>query len=345
MQRIPASRLASPALLSIAALAVTGCFSDRGVALEVNVGDTGATLVELYLGTEPCDPRTNTAGITCGSIAPPPAGTLALAGDVWFRDGLEPEVAQVQGHKATFQLRADTATTLPIVVAVGLASGQGTIAVGAATLHDLAIPVHSARVIATTLAPTALAVSGAVARGAEDRVVVWRKASPPSSCVMVEHGGDPVTRDFVVPAEDPDCDDAAAPECNPAAYLGNHLAGGVRDRPECFSSSGGPACMLGGFGCQDNVAGNDNNCVALASRICVPDAFCGCATFDEACTRSKLGPPGNPVARIDCQVPTMVALSSIGLCPNRNQTTIDLGAFFPGGECPDPEIGALTAPR
>ena len=335
---LPTLRLASPALLSIAALAVTGCFSDRGVALEVDVGDTGAATVELYLGTQACDPRTNTAGITCASIAPPPDGKLALAGDVWFRDGLTPEVAQVKGGKATFQLRADTPTTLPIVVVVGLASSQGTIAVGAATLRDLAVPVNSARVVATTLASTA----GAVARNAEDRVLVWRKASPPSSCVMIEHGGTaPVTRDFVVPAEDPDCDDAAAPECNPAAYLGSNLVGGVRDRPECFSSSGGPACVLGAFGCQDNVAGNDNKCVPLASRICVPDAFCSCTMSDEPCIRSKLGPPPNPVARLDCQVPTMLAVGSVGLCPGQVQATVDLGAFFPG-ECPDPQIGTLS---
>jgi hypothetical protein len=53
------------------------------------------------------------------------------------------------------------------------------------------------------------------------------------------------------------------------------------------------------------------------------------------------------VARIECAVPTMPALGNIGLCPNRAQATIDLGAQFSqgsqgaGGECPDPQIAAL----
>jgi hypothetical protein len=338
------SRLASPTLLAVPALVLVlaGCFSDRGVALEVDVGDTGATLVELYLGAEHCDPRTNTARITCATIAPPPDGKLALAGDVWFRDGLAPETAQVKGHKATFQLRTELATTLPIVVAVGFADGQGTTAVGAVTLHDLSIPVHSARVIATTLAPAIPAQPGTTTRTQADRVLVWRKTTPASSCVMIEHGGTlPVARDFVVPADDPDCDDvvddAAMHECNPAAYLGTSMVGGARGRPECFTSSGGPACVLGGFGCKDNVPGNDSSCAPLGSRTCVPDAFCNCATFDEACTRAQLG----TAARIECQVPTLLSVGAIGLCPNRDQAAIDLGVFFTGGECAQPEIGVL----
>ena len=339
------SRLASPTLLAVSALALAGCFSDRGVALEVDVGDTGAAVVELYLGAEHCDPRTNTAGITCASIAPPPDGKLALAGEVWFRDGLAPETAQVKGHKATFQLRADTPTTLPIVVAIGLADGQGTAAVGAVTLHDLSIPVNSARVVATTLAAATTAQPGTTTRTEQDRVLVWRKTTPASSCVMIEHGGTlPVARDFVVPAEDPDCDDvvdsAAMPECNPAAYLGTSMVAGARGRPECFTSSGGPACVLGAFGCKDNVPGTDSSCAPLGSRICVPDAFCSCAAFDEACTRGQLG-PASTAARIECQVPTVLSVGAISLCPNRAQAAIDLGAFFTRSQCPQPEIGAL----
>ena len=328
---------------ALAALLAAGCFSDRGIALEVEVGDTGATTVELYLGATRCDPAANTR-ITCKSIAPPPDGKVALAGEIWFRDGPEPERAQVKGGKATFQLRADAVTTLPIVVAVGLPSAESTIPLGVATLRDLTIPVHGARVVATTLAATTTAQPAANLRTGDDRVLVWRKMRPRSSCVMVEHGGtSPVSRDFVVPVEDPDCDDiddTDVRECNPAAYHGSNQVGGARDLPGCFTQSGGPACVLGAFGCQDDMPGNnDNTCSPLASRICVPSAFCGCTSFDETCTRDKLGTVAS-LPRIECQVPTMLSLGAIGLCPNRTQATIDLSMFFPSA-CPQPEIGAL----
>jgi hypothetical protein len=46
-------------------------------------------------------------------------------------------------------------------------------------------------------------------------------------------------------------------------------------------------------------------------------------------------------ARIDCQVPTVVAAGGVSLCPTQVQATINLDGFFPGGQCPRPEIGAL----
>src|SRR5258705_2601777 len=142
------SLVAATALL---AAALTGCFSDRGVAIEVDIGPTRAETVELYLGAQACDPKTNTAGITCASIAPPD-GKIALPGHVWFRDAPAPEIADVKNGKATFQLRADMPSTLPIVIAVGkMGSGPDQMGVGTATLHDLAIPVNNARVVTTTL--------------------------------------------------------------------------------------------------------------------------------------------------------------------------------------------------
>lgn len=329
------------------AAALAGCFSDRGVAIEVDVSatctthETCATSVELYLGAQACDPKTNTAGITCASIAPPPDGKFALPGNVWFRDALAPEIAEVKRGKATFQLRADTPTTLPIVIAVGkVGSGASQMGVGTATLHDLTIPANGARVLTT-----ALTMVGSP-KMPGDRVLFWSKSTPPSSCVMVEHGGtSPMTRDFVVPAEDPDCDDIPMPECNPAAFDGTNMVGGARDRPDCFSSSGGPACTLGSFGCMDGVPGTNSTCSppeSQAPRTCLPQGFCGggCNMFDDACMRNQLA-TATPPARIECKVPTVMSLGNLGLCINGNQATIDLGAEFSAGSCPDPQIGAL----
>ena len=56
------------------ALALTacaaGCFSDRGLAIEVDVGDTGATTVELYIARHRCGESDNT-DVDCTGIAPP----------------------------------------------------------------------------------------------------------------------------------------------------------------------------------------------------------------------------------------------------------------------------------
>src|SRR5262249_45374295 len=104
------------ACTALAALAA--CFSDRGVAIEVDVGATGATSVELFLGKAAWHPGDKLAGIASTTIAPPD-GTNPLDGNIWFRDAPAPYIVDVAGHTATFQLRADTPTTLPIVIAVG----------------------------------------------------------------------------------------------------------------------------------------------------------------------------------------------------------------------------------
>src|SRR5437868_9344279 len=78
------------ALAALGALgALGGCFSDRGVAIEVDVGATGATSVELFLGKAACDSSDKAAGIACTTIAPPD-GTTPLDGSIWFRDAAAP---------------------------------------------------------------------------------------------------------------------------------------------------------------------------------------------------------------------------------------------------------------
>src|SRR5262249_53708905 len=159
-----------------------------------------------------------------------------------------------------FQLRADAPTTLPIVIAVGFVAdlqGIDKRPVATATLHDLAIPVSGARVITTklTAAGAVQLPEGDTRNLTEDRVKVCRKQSPPSSCVVVEHWkAGAHQRDFIVPEDDPDCDDVPAPECNAAAWHGMNSVGGGGFRPECFRRDQ-PACMLGALGCSDDVPG------------------------------------------------------------------------------------------
>ncbi|HET7505203.1 MAG TPA: hypothetical protein VFK02_29495 [Kofleriaceae bacterium] len=333
-------RCRAAALVFAVALGAAGCFSDRGVAIEVDVGDTGATSVELYLGRFHCDPDRNPAGIDCTHISPPD-GTIALDGDIWFRDDLLPETAKVTGGKATFRVESSSETTLPIVIAVGLVDDNATPhAVAAATLRDLTIPAGGARVVTMALIATRAVKPGQTETTDldEDRAMVWAKRVPPSSCVVVEHWrpGQDVRRDFIVPVGDPDCDDVV-PECNAAAYHGSSEAGDPSGTPDCFVQ--GSACTLGSHGCSDDGGARQGTCVALP--VCVPGDFCMCTSLDAECMRGLIDDGAlNMIPRIVCDVP---ALLGTDLCTGNDGAKIDLSERFAGTHCGhDPLISNLT---
>jgi hypothetical protein len=329
-------------LVAVAPLAValgaTGCFSDRGVAVEIDVGETGATEVELYLGTASCDSKDNVP-FACSGIGPK-SSTAPLKGAVWFRDALLPETAEVKGHTATFQLRADTPSTVPIVIAVGrLANGMG---VGTATLTNLDVPAHGARIIAATLVPARQAIPGEIDTTTEDRVLVWNKLTPPSSCVMVEHwASGKADRTFVVPLEDPDCDDVPAPECDPLVYHGAHIAGS--GTPDCFAgtTAGTQGCVLGSHGCSDLDPQNKMACAPQRDRVCVPDLFCdaaSCGQYNTSCLKNLVITDSIP--HVDCDIPTLPA-PTLDLCLE-HATTIDLATYYQGACDQQPKISALS---
>src|SRR5262249_46539215 len=100
--------------------ALAGCFSDKGLAIEVAPGDSGATSVERYSGKDKCDRNNEPASpkISCQSIAPPD-GTIALPGSIWFRDDLLPYSADVKAGKATLHLKSDVSQSIGLMIAVG----------------------------------------------------------------------------------------------------------------------------------------------------------------------------------------------------------------------------------
>jgi hypothetical protein len=216
---------------------------------------------------------------------------------------------------------------------------QGVRGVGTATLADLVIPVNSARVITTTLvgATPVVAGQGPAANATEDRVLVWTKQTPPSSCVLVEHWahGQP-TRVFVVPASDPDCDDVV-PECNPAAYHGTSTVGGADGEPDCLTGDPSGACVLGSFGCVDG-GPKTTTCLPQHRQVCVPSQFCGC-DLAGSCTQGRIdGAPTIP--RIECTVPVAADFS---VCPDLS-AEVDLGSHYATGNCgQQPQLGSLQA--
>lgn len=212
----------------VIALCMTGCFSDRGVAIEIDTSGTEAISVELYIGKVSCDSQDP----HCKTITPPGA-TCALQDDSWFRDDAQRYIEPVHGHTATFRLESTTANPLPIVIAVG--SNAAGAAVATATLYELVVPVDSGRIVKATLidAQPLVTTQPAPQNLDQDRVQVWTNKQ--TSCVVVEHlrsGSDP-KRDSIVPPDDPDCSDGKN-------------EGGIATRTYCTSASVTTgACTLG----------------------------------------------------------------------------------------------------
>jgi hypothetical protein len=342
--------IAVQVIAALAAAAPTACFSDRGLALEIDVGATAATSVELFLGKAGCNADTNPAGIDCKTITPPGIRD-ALDGNVWFRDDAARYTAAVAGHIATFRLAAEAVTELPIVIAVGSASdATGPRVAGVATLYDLAIPTASARIVAATLVaaqPVAATPPGPsdAKTLTEERVAAWvEPTSQASACVAVEHWtAGVVTRDFVVPAGDPDCDDVVH-ECNPSAYLGAEPPG-AEPVASCFADTATNACLLGSHGCTDQQGTLAGTCGATRARICLPPQLCACeasgAYPHTECVQNALVPL-SPVPHIECTVSAQHEPGRLDLCPGKASVELQFGAHYPGSKCKQPQLGSLA---
>jgi hypothetical protein len=339
----PHGNLAAAVPLAIA-LGMTGCFSDQGVVIEVDIGRvTTAKSVELYLGTNSCNTTSKTE-LACAGIAPPPSGSSVLRGDVWLRDALLPYTAEVKGHTATFHLRTDTPSMVPIVIAVGL-SADGT-GVGTATMNKLDVPARGARIVTTTLTEARPVRPGDSTTATEDRVLVWKKENPASSCVVVEHwNAGKAERSFVVPDEDPDCDDVPAPECNPIAWRGTRPAG-ASPIPDCFSLdsiNNMPACMLGSHGCSETGTPTGDSCATQSTSTCVPSTLCGCTKPLATCIQDAFS--DTMATFIKCTVP--MRASTLDLCQGNQQTSnsIDLNQsqMHYASACDQPQIDTLSS--
>jgi hypothetical protein len=331
------ARRARTALSALVIAGCAGCFSDRGLAVEIHVGDTGATSVELYIGKVPCS---DGAPIACDEMITPPGG-VALDGHIWFRDDLPPYTAEVKGRTATFQLRADKASpTRMVLIAVGLVPGDNRMQpVGSATLRDVEIPVDGARIATATLVPATTVVPGETIRDG-DRVLVWNKETPPSSCVVVEHWSSGVVkRDFVVPFEDADCDDAE-PECNHAAYRSDNPP--EASPADCVTSSGSQACVLGSRGCVDGQGPGTGECMPHADPVCVPSSFCGCPApdLDGTCVQDLVVGQGN-LPRVVCTVPANQSAAGLEPCADMTSALLDLSAETGSAVCGPPAVRSL----
>lgn len=326
------------ALLAIAG-ALAGCYSDRGLALEVDVRVEGRTdvptSVELFIGNHRCADD-NAGGIKCDDGIAPPDITkqLPASGGVWFRDDTVPFVAEVHGHTAVFRLQAgDADADVPIDLAI-VVGKLGNEMVGTSTLTALTVPEDDALVVHTRLNPSnPIPREDGSTAGIEERVAVW---GDPQTCVAIEHwSSGNVVRHFIVPEDDPDCDGLAlANECNPAAFLGS-LPPGSAARPNCVTDSAEPDVALGSRGCSDTGAPTQAACQAITPRVCMADSFAGCS-FASSCAAAVT----TDTPRLHCTLPARDGI--FNFCPRHDASAVDLAPLL-GARCNngDAHIGSI----
>nr|MBA3818102.1 hypothetical protein [Deltaproteobacteria bacterium] len=294
-----------PAWLVLALCAAhAGC--DDGIIIEVRApAGSQITEVELFLGLERC-------GSDCPGIKPE-VGTELLPGDVYFRD--DPEVtrsfiAKVVDGTATFELVAsDAGDQLYVIAAIGNPSAP----TAATLVEDIDLRSGPRRYIVQL----ATAGDGFPAAPPDDGtfVALWQQErAPQARCIGVERwrDGQLADRAFIVPREDPDCDDyvVGAGECNPLAHDGASMpaAGELSCVTLADENTVRPTCRLGGPACVDG-AGPDGMTACAPSDVCVPSEVCAddacAATTTQAELRACLG--GSPTTaatqllpRIEC---------------------------------------------
>jgi hypothetical protein len=265
----------------VLALALAAC--EEGLFIEVHrPADVTADRVQLLIADRPCE----LDGERCTTMQP--EGVRTLEGEVYFRDAVYESIAELDDDGvAVFQL-GRTDLTLPLVIAVGLVDGQPTsVAVMKQTI-DLSRHAAVYRVELEPAVPLGSTQPGtrAVVEGARDARTL--------ECLGVDGPEGPL---FVVPADDPDCDGVAPPECDPLAYLG----ASITDH-HCTTKNGdlGGACTAGHEVCREDPSSNAPACTT--ERYCVPDALCGngCGR-DEACHAATLATLERP--RLHCKLP------------------------------------------
>lgn len=306
------------AALALMMLAAASCGSDPpGLRLELLAGDTGATSIELYLGTRPCN--------GCDGKLAPKGVTGKLEGEVWYLDGSAasgtPNTAAVlDGGSYVYDLRTpdpDKDARIAHVLVVGYDDQKHVVAV--ATLGDVPIYHAATEWWRVTMHAASEARSSDELKPAGDRVYVWRRTDPAlAACVGFEQASDSgVERKWFVPEDDTDCDQVMQAECDPYTYKASGKAT-IQDA-SCVTAqfsvpnTTGKACLLGGPACIDGVDAS-TSCGPVGPSYCLPDAVCAnsaCAQNLGECLRDGTV---TPIPRIQCTLP--FDANTGGVCTN-----------------------------
>jgi hypothetical protein len=300
-------------VLAVAAV-IAGCGSP-GLQLEVGVGDTGVTRIELIVGA-PCE--------SCPAMMAAPGVALRDASiyssphpDAWFAD--------VDSAFAGFFLHVDgdSDQRIPVLVLVGYDSANHPIQY--AMKQDIVVPSADEQYWRIKLKPITR-IDDSVPATDSERLAVWRHPDQREpSCAMIEHSSDSgVTTRAIVPPTDPDCDHVQLAECSP--YVPN--AQDVRSslgQSDCVliqPTPSAPVCMMGGPNCTDGVPMTASTCGRLDEDYCLPSSMCECAPRDALCIGRKflMGTNDGTVTTFRCSVP----ITETGtVCPGGATTVLD----------------------
>ena len=312
-----------------------GCYDDTpGVRLVIKDPGFGAAKVELFLGTRH-------KGMT--GVAPNASRMTELRrklqGDTYFldgpNDGMTPitELPVVDG-KVVWNLQAagSSASDVKIVVAIAY-DAQGT-AIAMAKKVDVTVPANDAEAYVLTLEPATQLAPSAAMQPPGVRVWPWRKVGAPdtTACLGIERsdGAGQLERQWLVPEDDPDCDEVAV-ECDEFFWHADASIrdGGVEDA-NCFDGAPGPmntttACRLGARTCVDGSA--PGTCFPLAQpQYCLADALCNpgaCMADPAACTNVL------PSTYVTCTAPTDGQGTPCSAAGNTRELFVDLEPLVP----------------
>lgn len=342
----------SGVLLCIAAFACVGCYDDApGLRVVIRDPGLGADKVELFVATRSA--MTSSVG---ADVSRPGERRDKLRGDTYFLDGpadgtTPMTVLDIVDGQVVWNLQdPDGPSSLALVVAVAY-DGQGRV-VGIAKMRDVDVPANDAVAYilrleeAKQIAPSDLPDPPGI------RVWPWRKANAPTTaaCLGIEHsdGSGHLERMWLVPEDDPDCDEAEI-ECDKFLYRADYSqAASTCIVPAVVAGSSQIPCKLGQKVCMDGVSAGE--CTPRAApTYCLANALCDpeeCLTDTSACKSVDS-------SKIECEIATegdgaVCDTASVGGGPL--PVALSNGsALFPGGcqavqfAAPDPS-GFISVP-
>jgi hypothetical protein len=317
--------------LAMCTAATTGACDRSGLELDVRVPD-GVTSVEIRLGQPTCNGSGDAFSCSNGSsaaigtvgegIAWSSAGPSA-AGDIHELITISHSEA-VHGGSATFLLDTrDLPSPIGALAIIGLdASG---VPQAMTVLDDVSVPqraqlsIQLPAVTAVDVPPTGSDQTPAVhlwTSGSASCLAWFPPATDPSS---------PPGAEFIVPADDHDCDGFAidgTTECDDYWAHSVTLGGMCATREAIGSSSTGSAtmpCVLGSAAaCMDGQLASSTGCMPNPTLVaCVPDAVCDvCGSpLNDNCFPTELGSSSTVShAEIDCTFPYLSLISGKTQC-------------------------------
>ena len=244
-----------------------------GLTLEVTTTNPSVRSVEVLVGMD-CDGD-------CPRGVAPPALAPRSVDRIFVVDDTAPWDALVENGVAGFRLAADSATEVDLLLAIGLDAQDQPIEIAYA--YDVEVPVtrgDHVRVRLEPAAPVAVSLTDPPPPEGTESLAIWREPTAKRACVLAEHWSNhpEPTRDLIVPADDPDCDEVRlVNECAPWTHLAVNTPSTI-DGANCtlFGTlpSGQDLCVFGGTPCNEVTPSGIPACEALDTLYCAPKALC-----------------------------------------------------------------------